>query len=84
MADDLATAARAYQQGQATMSSAQAEAERMVTEARGEIVAARSRLAEAIIEAARSGMRQVDIVRATGYTRERIRQILRAGGVEAD
>ncbi|MBB5826236.1 hypothetical protein HDA31_002425 [Micromonospora carbonacea subsp. aurantiaca] len=28
-------------------------------------------------------MRQVDIVRATGYTRERVRQILRAGGVEA-
>ncbi|MER5701946.1 hypothetical protein ABT023_08305 [Micromonospora sp. NPDC002296] len=83
MADDLATAAQAYQQAQATMSSAQAEAERMVTEARGEIVAARSRLAEAIVEAARSGMRQVDIVRATGYTRERVRQILRAGGVEA-
>lgn len=37
---------------------------------------------EAIVEAARGGMRQVDIVRATGYTRERVRQILRAGGVE--
>jgi F0F1-type ATP synthase membrane subunit b/b' len=84
VADDLATAARAYQQARAAMASAQAEAERIVTEARGEIAAARSRLAEAIVAAARDGMRQVDIVRATGYTRERVRQILRANGVEAD
>jgi hypothetical protein len=37
----------------------------------------RSKLAEAIIEADRSGMRQVEIVGITGYTRERVRQIIR-------
>ena len=41
---------------------------------------ARERLATAIVEAARSGVRQVEIVRVTGYTRERVRQICRAAG----
>jgi hypothetical protein len=44
---------------------------------------ARPRLAAAIVDAARAGVRQVDIVRITGYTREQVRRILRAGGVEA-
>lgn len=43
---------------------------------------ARQRLAAAIAEAARGGMRQVEIVKVTGYTRERVRQICRAAGVE--
>jgi hypothetical protein len=43
----------------------------------------RSDLAAAIVAAYRAGERQVDIVNITGYTRERIRQILRASGVEA-
>lgn len=43
---------------------------------------ARQQLAEAIAEAARSGTRQAEIVRVTGYTRERVRQICRAAGVE--
>ncbi|MCX4472793.1 hypothetical protein C5N14_09485 [Micromonospora sp. MW-13] len=84
MADDLTAAVRAYEEARAALTGAQAEADRIVAEAKDEIATARSRLAEAIVEAARSGTRQVDIVRATGYTRERIRQILRAGGVEAD
>ncbi|WP_405107554.1 hypothetical protein OG559_24480 [Micromonospora sp. NBC_01405] len=83
MADDLAAAVRAYGEAWAAITGAQAEADRIVAEARSEITTARSRLAEAIVEAARNGMRQMDIVRATGYTRERVRQILRAGGVEA-
>ncbi|NBE83108.1 hypothetical protein [Micromonospora rubida] len=83
MADDLAVAVRAYEQARAAMTGARAEADRIVVEAKDEITTTRSRLAKAIVEAARNGTRQVDIVRATGYTRERIRQILRAGGVEA-
>lgn len=43
---------------------------------------ARLRLAVAIAEAARAGTRQAEIVRITGYTRERVRQICRAAGVE--
>jgi hypothetical protein len=35
--------------------------------------------AAAIIAADRSGMRQPDIVDATGYSRERVRQIIRGG-----
>ena len=35
-------------------------------------------LLDAIVEAARDGVQQKDIVRITGYTRERIRQIVRA------
>lgn len=42
---------------------------------------ARTRLAEAIVTAARSGVRQTDIVRATGYTRERVRQLCRDAGI---
>jgi len=33
----------------------------------------------AIAEAASQGVRQTDLVKITGYTRERIRQICRAG-----
>jgi hypothetical protein len=38
----------------------------------------RSKLAAAIVAADAAGVRQVDIVEITGYTRERVRQILRA------
>jgi hypothetical protein len=37
-------------------------------------------LHDAIIGALRSGVRQADLVRLTGYSRERIRQIERAAG----
>jgi hypothetical protein len=37
----------------------------------------REELAAAIVQADKDGMRQVDIVRATGYTREHIRRIIR-------
>lgn len=36
----------------------------------------RAELAAEIVKAAREGTRQVDIVKATGYTRERVRQII--------
>jgi hypothetical protein len=44
----------------------------------------RPKLAQAIVEAARNGTRQADIVRVTGYTREQVRRICRAAGVEAE
>lgn len=43
---------------------------------------ARPALAEAIVSAARGGTRQAEIVRITGYTREQVRRICRAAGVE--
>ncbi len=41
--------------------------------------AERLQLADAIRLAAAEGMRQVDIVRATGYTREQVRLIILSG-----
>lgn len=45
--------------------------------------AARDRLAVAIVAAAKSGARQAEIVRATGYTRETVRRICRDAGLSA-
>jgi hypothetical protein len=47
--------------------------------ATAELVAAREQLAENIRAADKNGMRQVDILRATGhvYTREQVRKICR-------
>ncbi|HCT81559.1 MAG TPA: hypothetical protein DGT23_34295 [Micromonosporaceae bacterium] len=44
----------------------------------------REALVRAMIEEARKGTSQKDIVRRSGYTRERVRQIFRAAGIEAD
>ncbi len=64
------------------------DATKRLTEATAAYVAAtahadsaREDLANAIIQAARDGVRQVDIVKATGYTRERVRQICRQAGI---
>ncbi|AXH88820.1 hypothetical protein DVH21_02125 [Micromonospora aurantiaca] len=45
---------------------------------------ARATLHAAMVQAALAGVRPVEIERRTGYTKERVRQILRAGGVEPD
>jgi F0F1-type ATP synthase membrane subunit b/b' len=45
---------------------------------------ARTRRDETIAQARREGMRPTDIIKATGYTREHIRRILRAQGIEGD
>jgi len=80
VAKSLEAVVRTYRTAQAAVEAAQ----RRVGESRVRADAARQALHEAIVEAGRGGMRQIDLVRVTGYTRERIRQILRAGGVEAD
>ncbi|MEU7617172.1 hypothetical protein AB0B27_13910 [Micromonospora rifamycinica] len=51
-------------------------------QAKTKLDTARPRLAAAIVDAARAGRRQGEIVKVTGYTRERVRQICRAAGVE--
>lgn len=51
-------------------------------QARAALDEVRPRLAAAIVEAAKQGVRQGEIVKVTGYTRERVRQICRAAGVE--
>ena len=58
-------------------------ATRDYAEAQERMRLARARLYDEIIESLRRGKRQVDVVKATGLTRERIRQIARDAGIEA-
>lgn len=60
------------------MEDALAEAARAYRRAEAAVIKRREELAEAIVAADRSGVRQVDIVRVTGYTREHIRRIVAA------
>lgn len=43
---------------------------------------ARKKLAEAMVAAAHAGMPQTEIIQISGYNREHVRRVLRAGGVE--
>lgn len=81
---DLDKAAREYSRAVAAIETAQKAAAKRVKEARERAEAARVALADAMVRAARDGVRPVEIQRRTGYTKERVRQILRAGGVEPD
>jgi hypothetical protein len=74
---DLEAAVRKLRAAEDGVPRAQERAARIVAEARGKVDQARAELAEQIRAADRAGMRQVDIVAATGYSRERVRQIVR-------
>ncbi|MGC1210015.1 hypothetical protein DLJ46_24220 [Micromonospora globispora] len=76
---DLEAAVRKLRAAQAGVPRAEERAARLISEARARVDAARAELAEAIRAEAAVGTRQVDIVAATGYSRERIRQIIRDG-----
>ena len=80
MASDLEQAVRAFAQAQAEVTQTQ----QLLAEKRAEVPRARARLAAVIVEAYQRGMRQNEIVSVTGYTRESVRRILRAAGVEPD
>jgi hypothetical protein len=82
--DDLEAAVRAFRTAQAGVPAAQESARQLVADARARLERARAALAVAIVAAAQSGVRQRDLVAATGYNRESIRRILRTHGVEAD
>jgi hypothetical protein len=77
---NLSDAVQAFHKAQAVA----AASEQRAAEDRAKVGRARESLAEAIVAAARDGMKQVVIVKITGYSRERVRQILRAGGIEGD
>ncbi|GAA3916538.1 hypothetical protein Aau02nite_09450 [Amorphoplanes auranticolor] len=72
----LEAAVRKLRTAEAGIPRAQERAAQIIREAREKVDQARADLAEEIRAADRAGMRQVDIVAATGYSRERIRQIL--------
>ena len=75
---DLETATRAYADAQAAVVAAQ----QTLADRRADVPVARQRLADAIVAAAQAGVRQREIVDVTGYSREQVRRILRAAGVE--
>lgn len=80
----LDDAAKAYRAAEAAVVRAESAARARIEAARRERVAARERLHAAIVAAGREGMKQTEIMRVSGYSRERVRSILRAGGVEPD
>lgn len=77
-------AAKAYRLAQAALDAAKAAAEAKVKAARDKATEARATLARAIVAEAQAGTPQVEIIRASGYSRERVRLILRENGVLAD
>lgn len=80
---DLDEAARDYRQAVSGVKAAKQAAQRRIVAAREWESVTREALHVAIVEAAEDGMRPAEITRRTGYTPERVRQILRAAGVEA-
>lgn len=76
---DLEAATEVYRAALQRVTDAVAE----VSAARAAIPEARAHLATAIVAAHGAGVRVGDIARVTGYGREQVRRILRAGGVQA-
>ena len=79
--DDLV---KAYRRAENAVPAAERAAEARLKAAREAKTAARLALAEGIVGAWQAGTSQAEIARRTGYSREQIRRILRAAGVEPD
>lgn len=77
MLDDLVAATRAYRAAQDHVQ----EAEQALVDARDQVPVAREKLHAAMVKAAKAGARQTEIIKITGYNRESVRRILRAGGI---
>ena len=74
---DLDAAVQDYRRALSAIDTTKRAAAKRVKDARDRAEAARLALAAAMVEAARDGVRPVELVRRTGYTKERVRQILR-------
>ena len=81
---NLEAAVEAYRAAQDQLPDVEAKAAAMVQQHRALLDRRRAELAAAIVAASEAGARQVDIIRITGYARESVRRILRAGGVERE
>lgn len=83
----LDAAAKSHRAAQAAHTAALRRAEDArdkADQARARVAETRAELAAAIVEEARAGARQVDLARASGLTRERVRQIVRAAGIDPE
>lgn len=81
---DLDAALEDYREAVDGIEAAKRTAKRRIAAARAYVDETRKVLHAAMVEAAQNGTAPVEIQRKTGYTKERVRQILRAGGVEPD
>lgn len=80
----LDDAAKAFRAADTALTRAKEQAAQRIDAARKARVEARDALHAAIVAEALAGTPQVDIIRRSGYSRDRVRTILRAGGVEPD
>lgn len=80
----LDDAAKAFRQADAALERAKTVAAQRIADARKARTEARDRLHAAIVAEGHAGTPQVEIIRISGYSRDRVRTILRAGGVEPD
>lgn len=80
VAKDLASAAAEYWAAQQSLDAAKAA----VREGQGRLRTARAALQESVVAEAKRGTRMRDLVAETGLSREWLRQLLRAAGVESD
>lgn len=80
VAKDLATATAEYRAAQQAVDDAKTQ----VRESQDRLRKARQELAESVVAEAKRGARMRDLVAETGLSREWIRTLLRAGGVEPD
>ena len=75
---------KAYQASVAALDATKKATAAKVKDAQDKVGQARAELAAAIVAEFRTGVRQKDLIRRSGYSRERVRQILRAGGIEPE
>lgn len=80
----LDDAAKAYRAADTALTRVKDDAAQRIEAARTARTEARERLHAAIVAEAREGTPQVEIIRRSGYSRDRVRTILRAGGIEAE
>lgn len=78
VAADLASAAAEYRSAHGAVDEAKAS----LRAGQERLRAARAELAESVVVAYQHGTRMRDLVEITGLSRERLRQLLRAAGVE--
>jgi hypothetical protein len=82
--DQLGEAVRALKAAQAGVPRAEERARQVVAAARGKVDAARADLAARIVAEYKGGARVAELARRAEYSRETIRRVLRAAGVEPD
>jgi len=82
--DHVARALKALRAAERGVPAAEERARRIVADARAKVTEARTALAEAIVAEFEAGARVGELAGRADYSRETIRRILRAAGVEAE